>query len=386
MYRIGNEELEAVRRVIESRKIFRYGIGGECTRFEERYADYVGTKHCVMTASGTNSLTAALMALGIGPGDEVIVPACTYMATPIAVLAVGAIPVIADIDDTVTLDPTALETTIGPRTKAVIPVHMWGLPCDMDAIMSVARKAGIYVVEDACQGVGGAYEGRMLGSIGDVGAYSFNYYKNMTTGEGGAVVTNNDEWHARVMSAVDPCRFYWDGREGVERGFTANGARASEFEGAILNEQLNRLPDMIAQMRAQKKRILAETSGAGLEPVRSNSPDHECGTHVMYRFESAAAADAFADAVGGTVAIKTGRHVYTEWDPILEHRGGHHPAMNPFDFPQNADCRTDYTRDMCETSLDILARTVFVATHPDNTAGDVDAMVAMIREAASVAV
>ncbi|MFW5777074.1 MAG: aminotransferase class I/II-fold pyridoxal phosphate-dependent enzyme, partial [Spirochaetota bacterium] len=105
MYRIGNEELEAVQRVMESKKIFRYGIGGECTRFEERYADYVGTKHCVMTASGTNSLTAALMALEIGPGDEVIVPACTYMATPIAVLAAGAIPVIADIDDTVTLDP-----------------------------------------------------------------------------------------------------------------------------------------------------------------------------------------------------------------------------------------------------------------------------------------
>ncbi|MFW5850300.1 MAG: DegT/DnrJ/EryC1/StrS family aminotransferase [Spirochaetota bacterium] len=386
MYRIGNEELEAVQRVMESKKIFRYGIGGECTRFEERYADYVGTKHCVMTASGTNSLTAALMALEIGPGDEVIVPACTYMATPIAVLAAGAIPVIADIDDTVTLDPKALEATIGPRTKAVIPVHMWGLPCNMDAIMSVARKAGIYVVEDACQGVGGAYEGRMLGSIGDVGTYSFNYYKNMTTGEGGAVVTDNDEWHTRVMSAIDPCRFYWDGREGAERGFTANGARASEFEGAILNEQLNRLPEMISQMREQKKRILAETAEAGLEPIRSNSPDHECGTHAMYRFDSAAAADAFAEAVGGTVAIKTGRHVYTEWDPILEHRGGHHPAMNPYNYPANAECRTEYSKEMCETSLDILARTVFLVTHPDNTTGDVDAMIAKIREAASVAV
>ncbi|MFW5718552.1 MAG: DegT/DnrJ/EryC1/StrS family aminotransferase [Spirochaetota bacterium] len=386
MYRIGDEELQAVRRVIESKRIFRYGIGGECTRFEERYADYVGAKHCVMTASGTNALTAALMALEIGPGDEVIVPACTYMATPIAVLAVGAIPVIADIDDTVTLDPKALEATIGPRTKAVIPVHMWGLPCNMDAIVSVARKAGIYVVEDACQGVGGAYEGRMLGSIGDVGTYSFNYYKNMTAGEGGAVVTDNDEWHTRVMSAVDPCRFYWDGREGAERGFTANGARASEFEGAILNEQLNRLPGMIESMRAQKRRILAQTAEAGLVPIPSNSADHECGTHVMYRFESSVAADAFAEKVGGTVALKTGRHVYTEWDPILEHRGGHHPAMNPYTFAENAECRTEYSADMCSASLDILARTVFVGTHPDSTADEVDAIIAKIREGASVAV
>jgi dTDP-4-amino-4,6-dideoxygalactose transaminase len=188
------------------------------------------------------------------------------------------------------------------------------------------------------------------------------------------------------MSAVDPCRFYWDGREGAEKGFTANGARASEFEGAILNAQLDRLPDMISRMRAQKKRILAATAEAGLVPIRSNSPEHECGTHVMYRFESAAAADAFAGSVGGTVALKTGRHVYTEWDPILEHRGGHHPAMNPYNFAENAECRTEYSKQMCETSLDILARTVFLVTHPDNTDGDVEAMIEKIREAARVAV
>jgi len=192
MYRVGEKEVQAVRRALTSGKIFRYGLGGECSRFEKRFAKYLGVKHVHMTASGTNSLTAALVGLGIGPGDEVVVPACTFMATPVSVVAAGAIPIIVDIDDSITLDPKALEKSIGPRTKAVIPVHMWGLACNMRAIMRVARKHKLLVLEDACQGVGGAYKGRMLGSIGHAGAFSFNYYKNMTSGEGGAFVTNDD--------------------------------------------------------------------------------------------------------------------------------------------------------------------------------------------------
>ena len=146
--------------------LFRYLAegGAECERFESRYAERLGVRHCLMTASGTNALTAALMGAGIGPGDEVIVPACTYMATPMAVLAAGAIPVIVDIDESLGMSPAALRDAVGPRTRAVIPVHMWGLPCDMDSIMATAADRCLLVVEDVCQAVGGAYEGRMLGS------------------------------------------------------------------------------------------------------------------------------------------------------------------------------------------------------------------------------
>ena len=140
--------------------------GSECGRFEERYARYVGVNEAVMTASGTAALVAALAGAGIGPGDEVIVPAHTFMATAVAVLAVGAIPVIVDVDESITISPEALENGIGPRTKAVIPVHMWGLPCNMNRIMEIAKKRKLIVIEDACQGVGGAYEGKKLGSIG----------------------------------------------------------------------------------------------------------------------------------------------------------------------------------------------------------------------------
>jgi O-acetylhomoserine/O-acetylserine sulfhydrylase-like pyridoxal-dependent enzyme len=149
MYIVGQEEIEALAAVIRKGALFRYGVGGECDRFERRYADFLGTRHVALTASGTFALTAAVTALGIGPGDEVLVPAHTYMATAMAVLAAGAIPVIVDVDESITIDPEAVENGIGPRTRAVIPVHMWGVACDMDRIMAIAAKHDLLVDHQA---------------------------------------------------------------------------------------------------------------------------------------------------------------------------------------------------------------------------------------------
>jgi len=175
MYEVGQAEIDALTRVINSRALFRYGVGHECDRFEERYARYLGIRHFALAASGSNALVAAMIALGLGPGDEVLIPAHTYMATATSVLAVGAIPVIVDVDESITIDPAAVEAAIGPRTKAVVPAHMWGTACDMDAIVEIAGRHGLIVIEDACQGVGGGYRGRKLGSIGHIGCFSFNY-------------------------------------------------------------------------------------------------------------------------------------------------------------------------------------------------------------------
>ena len=166
-----------------------------------------------MTSSGSTALTAALAGFGLGPGDEVIVPAHTYMATALAVLAVGAIPVIVDVDEAVMLDPLALENAVGPLTRAVIPVHMWGGVCDMDAIMRVADKHHLLVIEDSCQCAGGGYRGRMVGSIGQAGAFSFNFFKNITCGEGGAVVLRDAQAAKRAGCMIDCCAFYWTGRQ-----------------------------------------------------------------------------------------------------------------------------------------------------------------------------
>ena len=382
MYRVGQKEVDAVAKVLLSGKLFRYGVGGECERFERRYAKALGVKHVCMTSSGTTALTAALAGLGIGPGDEVLVPAFTYMATAVGVLAAGAIPVVVDIDDTLTISPRAAEAAVRPRTRAIVPVHMSGLACDMDAVMRLARRRKLLVVEDACQAVGGAYKGRMLGSIGHAGAFSFNYYKNMTCGEGGALATNDEQAIQRARCMVDCCNFYWTGRRQDVAPFASNGSRASEIEGAMLNVQLDRIGPMVRAMRRQKARILKETADSGLTPARSNSLEWECGSHVMYALPSGEQADRFAALVRGVVCAKTGRHVYTVWDPIFAHRGAHHPALDPFNLPANAECRKEYTMDMCAPSLDILNRTVEIATHPDNKRADVTAIIRRISAAA----
>jgi dTDP-4-amino-4,6-dideoxygalactose transaminase len=388
VYQVGEEEIDAVTRVIRSGALFRYGVGHECARFEARYAEHLGVRHFALAASGSNALAAAMTAVGLGPGDEVIIPSHTYMATATSVLTVGAVPLIVDIDETITIDPSAIEDAIGPRTRAIVPVHMWGAACDMDAIMAIAERRNLIVVEDACQGVGGGYEGRKFGSIGHIGAFSFNYYKNMTGGEGGGVAVNDDTLAERARCAIDPCHFYWQGRNDAVKPFSGNGARASELMGAMLNVQLDRLDGMIAAMRAEKKLILEGTrslGNLGLRATPMNSADHDCAAHVMYSLPSAAAARRFVDLFPCVIIGKTGRHNYTEWDQVLMGAGAAHPAMNPFNMPANDECRKTYSRDMCARSLEILDRTIMVATHPDHSPQEIADIVHNIGVAARVA-
>jgi dTDP-4-amino-4,6-dideoxygalactose transaminase len=388
MYIVGQEEIDAVARVIRSGALFRYGEGGECDRFERRYAEHLGCAHFALTVSGTYALTAAFIGLGIGPGDEVLIPAHTYMASATSVLAVGAIPVIVDVDESITIDPAAVENAIGPRTRAVVPVHMWGAACNMDAIMAIARRHKLVVVEDSCQGVGGAYEGRSFGTIGDAGAFSFNYFKNMTCGEGGGVATSDDVVAERVRCAIDPCHFYWQGRGDGPKPFAGNGGRASEIMGAMLNVQLDRLDGMVQAMRAERVRILDGTAhlhNLGLKVAPMNSPEHDCGAHLMFQLPTAEQAKRMAELAPGVVAGKTGRHTYTEWDQVLMREGAGHPAMNPYLMPANAGCRMEYSRDMCGRSLDILDRTVMIGMHPLHDDAQIADMIHNIDAAARVA-
>jgi dTDP-4-amino-4,6-dideoxygalactose transaminase len=201
MYIIGKEEIGAIKQVIESGQLFRYrgGEGGETDKFEKEWSEKIGIKHTLAVTSGTAALICGMVGMGIGPGDEVIVPGYTFMSTALAPLAVGAVPIIAEIDESLTFDPKDLEKRITPRTKAVIPVHMVGLPCNMDAIMQIAKKHNLMVLEDACQSVGGSYKGKRLGSIGHAGVFSFNQYKTITCGEGGALVTNDGDIYDRAL-------------------------------------------------------------------------------------------------------------------------------------------------------------------------------------------
>ena len=385
MYEIGNQEVQAIKKIISKGKLFRYLENSECDFFEKNYSKYLSIKHTALASSGTAALTAALVGLKIGPGDEVLIPAHTYMATAMSVLSVGAIPIIVDIDETLTIDPKALEDACGPLTRAVIVVHMWGTTCNMNAIMKIAKKKNLFVIEDACQSVGGGYEKKMLGTIGHVGAFSFNYYKNMTSGEGGAVVSNNKEIIERAKCAIDPCHFYWQGRKNSLKPFAANGSRASEFMGALLNVQLKRLPGMIKKMRAERNTILSSTlnlSNMGIKHSPLNSKNYDCGNYVFFKFNNTLDAENFTSIFPAPIAGKTGRHNYTEWDQILLKEGSFHQSLNPYKLSQNKKCRMNYSKNMCKSSLEILDKTIMIPTDPKNTKKDINNTIRNIKRAA----
>ena len=385
MYEIGNQEVQAIKKIISKGKLFRYLENSECDFFEKNYSKYLSIKHTALASSGTAALTAALVGLKIGPGDEVLIPAHTYMATAMSVLSVGAIPIIVDIDETLTIDPKALEDACGPLTRAAIVVHMWGTTCNMNAIMKIAKKKNLFVIEDACQGVGGGYEKKMLGTIGHVGAFSFNYYKNMTSGEGGAVVSNNKEIIERAKCAIDPCHFYWQGRKNSLKPFAANGSRASEFMGALLNVQLKRLPGMIKKMRAERNKILSSTqnlSNMGIKHSPLNSKNYDCGNYVFFKFNNTLDAEKFTSIFPAPIAGKTGRHNYTEWDQILLKEGSFHQSLNPYKLSQNKKCRMNYSKNMCKSSLEILDKTIMIPTDPKNTKKDINNTIRNIKRSA----
>ncbi|MHC4884246.1 MAG: DegT/DnrJ/EryC1/StrS family aminotransferase [Planctomycetota bacterium] len=382
MLKVGKEEAKAMSDVLLSGQVFRYHPGGSCYQFEERWAKYSGAKYVQLCSSGTTALTTALTSLGIGPGDEVIVPAHTYMATAVAVVNVGAIPVICDIDDSITLCPTSLEKLIRKRTKAVIPVHMWGQICDMKAIMRIARKHKLLVIEDCCQAVGGFYGKKGVGTIGDAGCFSFNFYKNMTCGEGGAIISKTKKAHHIVNNLVDSCGFFWTGAGGKADHFCAPSNRVSELEGAMLNAQLDRLPKMIGALRRQKKRVLAAGAKAGLTPVPTHDPDGECATHAMFQLPTAEQAQALQKEIGGTIVANTGRHTFNEWTPILNRKGHFHPGMDPFLMEANKGCRMNYSKDSHPKSLDLLNRTLMLFLKHDAGAKDITFLCTAIKAAA----
>lgn len=193
--RIDAEEEAAVLEVLRSKRLFRYygpNPGpSKVAELEQEFAARMGASHGLAVTSGTAALICGLMGLEIGPGDEVILPAFTWIASASAVVAVGAVPILAEVDDSLTLDPVDVEAKISPYTKAILPVHMRGLPCKMDALMGVARKHNLKVLEDSAQANGASFKGRRVGSIGDAGAFSLQFNKIITSGEGGMVITSD---------------------------------------------------------------------------------------------------------------------------------------------------------------------------------------------------
>ncbi len=328
-YVFGKEELQEVMEVMQSGYLFRYGDPSDprflhkCVDFENLFAEKMQVRHALATTSGTVSLMAALAALGVGAGDEVIVPGYTFIASISSILLMNATPVLAEIDESLTIDPEKLEALITPRTKAIIPVHMLGNPCDMDAVMKVAKAHGLYVLEDACQACGASYHGRRVGTIGDIGAFSLNIFKTITSGDGGAVITDSDDLYERAFAFHD--QGHKPMRMGVEvgnRNMIGMNMRMNELTGAVALAQLRKLDDILATLRCKKKKL--KTALAGIPGVgfrRINDTAGECATLLTLLFESKAMADAFCGKVGSATVSHSGWHVYNNMEQILNYPG-----------------------------------------------------------------
>ena len=392
MYRMGKEELEELRRVIESKLLSRIGDDApghlrEVSSFEEEWSAKTGVKYSIcMSGGGTAALICGLAGMGIGPGDEVLVPAYTWMASATSVLAVGAIPVFVEVDETLAIDPEDVGAKISPQTQAIIPVHMCGRPANMERLTEIARKHSIQILEDACQADGGSYQGRRLGAWGHAGAFSFNYYKIIACGEGGALVTNNREIFERAFIYHDSGTVFRPGAGLFNTPiFVAQQYRASEIMGAVLRIQLQRLDGILADLRRIKKAFEVALNGvSGLKVAPNNDLDGDCGVVAAFQFQDEKSARGFAKASGveGWLPIDSGKHVYSNWDPVLGKNFGHCDAVNPFLHPKNARLRQNYAPDMCPRTLDVLRRTVFININPDWSESEVDKRIAACNKAA----
>ncbi len=264
----GDEERKEVNEVLETGILMRYGFDGlrkgvwKAKELESAICKRFGAGYAQLTSSGTSALTTAFAALGIGTGDEVIMPSFTFVASFESVLSVGAIPVMVDVDESLTMNPDSVRKAITSRTKAIVPVHMCGSMADLDALLSISRDHNLILVEDACQSIGASYKGRALGTIGHAGTFSFDFVKIMTCGEGGVVLTNDEAVYIKCDGYTDHGH---DHKGGADRGadqhpFIGYNYRISELHAAVGLAQIRKLDsflDIQKRNHGQLKNILS---------------------------------------------------------------------------------------------------------------------------------
>jgi dTDP-4-amino-4,6-dideoxygalactose transaminase len=326
-YWFGKEEMDAAMEVMESGYLFRYGSENDpgflhrVSTLETEFARYCGADHALATSSGTSSLLVSLIALGLKPGDEIIVPAYTFVATYSACIFAGLVPILADIDESLSLDPDDIENRITTRTKAIMPVHMLGNPCNMDRIMEIAGKHDLLVLEDSCQAAGASYKGKKVGTIGHMGAFSLNIFKTINSGDGGLVVTNDRDFFETAFGVHDqghkPNRF---GVEVGARSVLGLNFRMNEVTGAVGLAQLKKLDRIIAVLREKRSRLksLIEQTGSFKYRVL-NDPDGDAATLSTIIFNTREEAVRVSKALGSKTLDESGWHVYSNMEHVLRH-------------------------------------------------------------------
>ena len=260
----GNTERAQVNEVLDNGVLMRYGFDGmrnghwKAKQLEEALCNRMQARYAQVVSSGTAALTVALASAGIGAGDEVIMPTFTFVASFESILALGAVPILVDVDDTLTLSPEAVEKAITSKTKVVMPVHMCGSMADLEALQKICDRHGLLLLEDACQAIGGSYRDKPLGSIGDLGCFSFDYVKTITCGEGGAVITNNEAFYENAHKYSDHGHDHIGNDRGAEaHPFLGYNFRISELNAAVGCAQIQRL-DKFLELQKRNYTIIRE--------------------------------------------------------------------------------------------------------------------------------
>jgi 8-amino-3,8-dideoxy-alpha-D-manno-octulosonate transaminase len=389
---IGKEDIKEVMDIFKTGIFARYSFDKErqgiwkARDFEKAFANYFGATYALGVTSGSSALKIGLTALDVGPGDEVICPAFTFMATYEAVLEVGAMPVMADIDDTLNLDPDDIPGKITPRTKAIIPVHMCGSAARIDKIMRVAKKHKLSVLEDTAQACGSSYKGKMLGTFGQIGIFSFDHYKTITTGEGGMLVTDDldlyhrAEWyHDHGHDHLSTVHRALDGRSIL--GFNY---RMNEFQGALGLAQLRKLKKVIAAQQKNRAAI-QEVLGAvrGLKFRVIPDPKGDSATHLGFNFPTEEQRAAFqqalkAEGIDTTCFKDNFWHYVPNWEHFLAKSTAQ--TKSPFTDPRNR--KITYSRKAIPHAEDLLGRTLIMGVNVKMTAATLKALKKGIAAAA----
>ncbi|MGI9550918.1 MAG: DegT/DnrJ/EryC1/StrS family aminotransferase, partial [Aurantibacter sp.] len=275
----GDAERKQVQEVLDTGVLMRYGFDGmrqgnfKAREFERALALRMQTAHAQLVSSGTAAITIALASAGVGAGDEVILPTFTFVASFEAVLALGAVPILADVDATLTLDPLAVEKAISDKTRAVMPVHMCGSMANLGALKSICEQHNLILLEDACQAIGGSYDGKPLGSVGDMGVFSFDYVKTITCGEGGAIITNNQRFYKNSDHYSDHGHDHIGNDRGAEgHPFLGYNYRISELNAAVGLAQIARLDEFL-EIQRKNYSILREALEVVPEVVFRKVPE-----------------------------------------------------------------------------------------------------------------
>ena len=385
-----SKEADAASEITFSHSPFRYygpNLVGKVKQFERELAEKMGIQYAVAVTSGTAAVITALKAAGIGPGDKVIVPACTFIATAGAVVCAGAVPVFAEIDESLSLDPDKLEEVIDKDTKAVIPVPILGNPCPMDRIMEVANRHHLIVIEDAAQSCGATYHGKAIGTFGHINTYSLQMNKIMTTGEGGAVVTNDPKLYERAV------RYHDQGMFREAEGFLSTNPEAdifvgqnyrmSEFTGAVAVEQLHKLDQMLANMRRTKRALREGLQGIpGFRFRHIHDIEGDAGNALILLLDDASRAVPFVKAIQAEGIpfgqLYNGEPIYMQ--PQILHQRTPDPSGFPFNM---VDPPVRYTPDMCPESVKIMARNVDLMIGTTWTEQDVEDVIRAVKKVAA---